>query len=639
MSIRPLILALVLAVPAGAHADQLDGATINLTLKVRDGDGDFIAPNLDDVPRYFNQARCLCDDDDQKEYQVEYTWAGTEPSPLPDVTLNAWAGASCDSATTSDRDMNCRALPSFEASALTPVERVEYNARDLMLAPGSMDCTGKRNVQHWLVTQNGTVWDADNRFQLFKDSMGMATTLSADMEAPGLPEALTIASKEGAIRLTWEAYTQTDVEYFQALCLKADLTPVRLQPTHAAQYDTATSLCGNPDDYEILPAVITNPPPGDPIALPERFEFLDAALVCGQAGGTAQAIELTGLDDGQPYVVALIAMDKNGNPAATYIDRLITPKPVTDFWEVIHEENPSIQGGFCVAQVGADGQLGAALVALAIVAATRRRRGRRGGRSRLARLLLLGAVLVPTLASAQPNYSPYWDTDEPDDLGVSEPAWVLGARLGPYVPSIDDNFDAPGPYAQVFEKDSAMFAIDLHRVWQLEFGQVGVGGTAGYYTNSALAFEDGTVPGDPNRERADGNLTRLSIMPLHLTATFRATILDDRWGVPFVPYARGGLAYNLWWIKNPADELAVHVSCDTCEDRAIGGTIGLVGAVGLAIRAERIDPGAAASMRDSGLEHAGFFAEIEAGWIDGFGNDTKLSLGDTTFFGGINFEF
>jgi hypothetical protein len=639
MSIRPLILALVLAVPAGAHADQLDGATIDLTLKVRDGDS-FIVPNDVDIPRYFNQARCLCDSDDDKEYQVEYTWAGTAPSPLPNATLHAWAGASCDQAP-ADRDPNCRKLSTFDANTLTSVVRVDYNARDLMLPPAAVTCDvdGTRTVQHWLVTQSGSVWDADNRFALFTDGQGTPTTFSVDMVAPALPSELTIAPKEGAIRLTWDAYTQTEVAYFQALCLQANLARAHESPTHTAQYDTASSLCDNDLAYDIPAAVVTNPPAGDPGDLPAAFASLDPALVCGQAGGTATAIELSGLKDGEDYWVVLIAMDKSGNPAATYIDRLITPKPVTDFWETIHEQDPSVQGGFCIAQVGADGQLGAALVALAIVAATRRRRRRRGGRSRLARLSLFGLVLAPTLATAQPNYSPYWEADEPEDLGLSEPAWVLGARLGPYVPSIDDNFEAPGPYAQVFEKDSAMFAIDLHRVWQLEFGQVGFGGTAGYYTNSALAFEDGTTPGDPNRERADGNLTRLSIIPLHLTATFRATILDDRWGVPFVPYARGGLAYNLWWIKNPGDEIAVHASCDTCEDRAIGATIGLVGAVGLAIRAEGIDPGAAASMRDSGLEHAGFFVELEAGWIDGFGNETKLSLGDTTFFGGINFEF
>ena len=128
-------------------------------------------------------------------------------------------------------------------------------------------------------------------------------------------------------------------------------------------------------------------------------------------------------------------------------------------------------------------------------------------------------------------------------------------------------------------------------------------------------------------------------MPTALTATYRATIFDDEFGVPLVPYVRGGVAYDVWWMKNPADELSDHMSCATCSDKAIGGTIGLVAAAGIAVRAERIDEDAAISMRNSGLEHAGFFAEVELGWVDGFGNDRKLSVGDTTWFGGVSFEF
>jgi hypothetical protein len=74
-------------------------------------------------------------------------------------------------------------------------------------------------------------------------------------------------------------------------------------------------------------------------------------------------------------------------------------------------------------------------------------------------------------------------------------------------------------------------------------------------------------------------------------------------------------------------------------NRAIGATAGLVGSIGLAIRAERIDESAARSMHESGLEHAGFFAELNTGWVDGFGKDTKLNVGDTTWFAGVDFEF
>ncbi|MEZ4400941.1 MAG: MXAN_2562 family outer membrane beta-barrel protein [Kofleriaceae bacterium] len=249
-------------------------------------------------------------------------------------------------------------------------------------------------------------------------------------------------------------------------------------------------------------------------------------------------------------------------------------------------------------------------------------------------------MLIPAVASAQETYSPYWDETPTDAVGDALPTWITQVRLGPYRPSIDASFASnPGPYARTFLKDSLLFEIDVHRVWSVARGQLGVGFSAGYFTNSALAWQDGTSPGQPDRPRASGNLTRVSMVPTAVTAIYRATILDDELGLPLVPYVRGGLAYNVWWMKNPADELSVAMSCPTCEDRAIGGTIGVVAAVGLAIRAERIDPTAATSMHNTGIEHAGFFAEIEAGWIDGFGKKSKLSVGDTTWFGGITFEF
>jgi hypothetical protein len=70
-----------------------------------------------------------------------------------------------------------------------------------------------------------------------------------------------------------------------------------------------------------------------------------------------------------------------------------------------------------------------------------------------------------------------------------------------------------------------------------------------------------------------------------------------------------------------------------------GASLGLVGAIGLAIRAERIDEAAARSMRESGIEHAGFYAEYNVGKVDGFGSDKKLSVGDATWFAGVDFEF
>jgi hypothetical protein len=81
----------------------------------------------------------------------------------------------------------------------------------------------------------------------------------------------------------------------------------------------------------------------------------------------------------------------------------------------------------------------------------------------------------------------------------------------------------------------------------------------------------------------------------------------------------------------------MELGCGT--NKALGASLGVQGSIGLAIRAERIDPSAAVSMRQSGIQHAGVYAELSLAKVDGFGSSTKLSVGDTTWFAGVDFEF
>lgn len=643
MSLRLLAsaLAVALAVPAGARADQLNGGKIALELQLppENGSSGFTEPTDEYLAKFFNSARCACDVGGSEQlYRIEYTWQ-TPPSVPPSEPVEIWTGIGCGALMPDERIARCtKGDPIDDPTLIDRAAQRTYRVKDLVLERGAMACPTDQVVtaQHWAVTETSDgVWDAENQFPL--------EDVIADMQPPPLPEALTAESQEGGIRLTWSAIQarQDDIDVFQALCSKADGAPAHAMRTHPQQWVTTYDVCRVPSDATLVPAVLTNPM-GDPVGMPPAaLRNLDVdTFICGQSTGTANGITLEGLQDQEAYWVVLLSIDEAGNLAGMYIDRPITPKSVIDFWEELNDEDGGVQGGFCIASVGnGGGALGSAvLVGLAGLLAVRRRRRRAG---RAARLALLALVLAPGAASAQEAFSPYWlDEEETTSTGFIEPAWNVGVRFGPYRPSIDDKFDSsPGPYGRVFKKDSYLLAIDVHRLWSVARGQLGVGGTAGYFTNSALAFEEGSMPGDPNRPRAEGNLTRLSIMPFQLTAIYRATLFDDEMGIPLVPYVRGGLGYYVWWAKKPNDELSDDMSCAGCSDKAIGGSIGLVAAAGLAIRAERIDPDAARSMQDSGLEHAGFFAEVEAGWVDGFGNDQRLSLGDFTWFGGINFEF
>lgn len=293
------------------------------------------------------------------------------------------------------------------------------------------------------------------------------------------------------------------------------------------------------------------------------------------------------------------------------------------------------------------------LALIALLAAGWRWR-RRLARTRLAgpitalgALITLWIVLAPSVSYAQ-GTRPYWEgADDDADAGAPDPElvrWHAGIRVGPYVPGIDKQFGTdPGPYHDMFGGYRILPMLDIDRIVWRGFGQLGVGGSIGYMQKSAHAWADGSMPGDPDRMRSPGDTNTFRLIPLELTATYRLTVLDDEYGIPVVPYVRGGLAYYAWWVRTNGKTASAcwdgtHTAgCDA--DKAYGASLGVTGAIGLSIRAERIDANAASSMRQSGIQHAGFYGELSLAKVDGFGSATKLSVGDTTWFAGVDFEF
>jgi hypothetical protein len=282
----------------------------------------------------------------------------------------------------------------------------------------------------------------------------------------------------------------------------------------------------------------------------------------------------------------------------------------------------------------------------------------------------LVVVLAPGIAAAD-DFMPYWEDPAEEEPGLdaaSNVRWHTGIRVGPYTPDIDLQFPVnartgKGPYAAMFgdyyiDKNGNGIADDNERskrnVWQVlpmldvdrivwrGFGQIGVGGSIGYMQKTANAYEMGTSQDDERRLRSPSAKNTFRLIPLAATVTYRFTYLDDQFGVPVIPYARAGLSYYTWWIKGPKKtaEVCEGASSTMCDpDKAYGGTPGVQVSAGLAIRAERIDAAAARSMRNSGIQHAGFYGEVFWGRVDGFGSSSKLWVGDTTWFAGANFEF
>jgi hypothetical protein len=262
-------------------------------------------------------------------------------------------------------------------------------------------------------------------------------------------------------------------------------------------------------------------------------------------------------------------------------------------------------------------------------------------------------LLAANAASAQPFFEEL-DEDVPGEPSPSDVKWNFELKFGPYVPDVDSEFEGTGPFERVFGDGPflmSQLALDRFFLWP-SGGQLGASFGLGFLTKKAPVFADDDGDGmadvdmDGNPIRVSGENTSFRMVPLSASAVYRLTLLDDRLNIPIVPYGRLGLSYYLWWVTRPDGSTAR--ACEepgddpeTCQTTAgRGGSLGFQGTVGFAVRAERLDPDAGVNLRNElGIEHAGVFVEMTYAQVDGFGDDSKLSLGDLTWAAGINFEF
>lgn len=116
----------------------------------------------------------------------------------------------------------------------------------------------------------------------------------------------------------------------------------------------------------------------------------DSAFYCGsQTAVSTGSAAVSGLDNGTPYVVAMVAVDELGNTSAMSTPVCATPAEATDFYESYKARGGEGGGGACSlrpwsTRTSALGPLGAALAVLALAGRriARRRRSNGAGVSR-----------------------------------------------------------------------------------------------------------------------------------------------------------------------------------------------------------------------------------------------------------------
>lgn len=664
----------------------------------------------EDLARYLNLAHCTCSQANagtQQDINYEIRLSNDTGTNRPG---DVFVGTQCTDNVL--RPTQCKGINSISDidTMVNRPENLQFTLYEAINVNDTGPCQQREGDAFiWILVDT----NADNTYDYSSNQAVGAgifdVVTGIDTQPPPIPTDVDANSAESAVKLDWTPVESRveDIQFYQVLCAGPDGQPAFDSPPAVAKYQTVRSVCDLNQDIALSESAISGGDEGSAVTaetLPLGLRQLDPAYVCAtETGGAGAGITVEGLENGVPYTIVLLSVDLAGNVTGTFLTQTITPQPVTDFWEDLHDRGSDVEGGFCLlaetygddsgltqtlrafrdetlastvfgralidAYYASIGKLGfivhgslalkivagivlaplvaiallwhtltlpglLALVALAVLWKRRRRY--------LAAAL---AFLIPSVASAQ-GPTPYWD-DESQAVDSEEEGlvkWNVGIRLGPYTPAIDDQADMdPGPYEQMFGGSQWMPVLDVDRILWRGFGQLGVGGSIGYMQKTAKAWLDGSSPDDPMRPRSPGDENTFRLMPLALTGTYRFTWLDDEFGIPIVPYVRGGIGYYLWWITTNGDTSKTcwdgsdTPDCDA--DKAIGGSFGLVGSVGIAIRAERIDPAAASSMRASGIQHAGFYAEWSVGKVDGFRPETKLSVGDSTWFVGANFEF
>lgn len=201
-------------------------------------------------------------------------------------------------------------------------------------------------------------------------------------------------------------------------------------------------------------------------------------------------------------------------------------------------------------------------------------------------------------------------------------------RFGRYRPEVDSQVNGD-PFQSTFGND-ARFMLGLELDWQVlripHFGTIGPGVGWGMTKFAARApFSNGS-----GLSAAD---TRLWIMPAYLVAVARADVFPRDFKVPFVPYAKLGLGYALWWSSD---------GNDAASDRGKAGkgaSYGLTYALGAMFLLDVLSPDDAVTADGlTGINNSYLFAEWFRPQLDGFGSNKVLDVGSSSWLLGLAIE-
>ncbi len=260
--------------------------------------------------------------------------------------------------------------------------------------------------------------------------------------------------------------------------------------------------------------------------------------------------------------------------------------------------------------------------------------------------LLLSALSPTALAQGSDALGAYGGAKDPNRYRTGQ-EFMLELRVQQYIPDVDAEFadgqrtprtseiaieDAGGPYEYVFGK-GRRYAVGFEFDWQVfRIPYIGTVGPAYGFLSTKSTAKARSLK-DP--ETKSGEETALTIIPMYLVAVLRADVIWNEFGIPLIPYAKGGVGWALWWSQTGG-------KVDTVNGvRAQGTTFGYQFALGGALLLDFFDEEAAGEMDNSiGVNHSYIFAEWYVSKLEGGGIFKKqMYVGTNSWAAGLAFEF
>jgi hypothetical protein len=248
--------------------------------------------------------------------------------------------------------------------------------------------------------------------------------------------------------------------------------------------------------------------------------------------------------------------------------------------------------------------------------------------------LLLTTLLVGVLVGPSTSFGQVFSSF-PD----SKRSQMFELKFGSVTPDVDNEAGLNDkPYNTIFGDDGLfMMRIEYdYQIWQ-GFGSLAIGVELGYGSVSGSGLETGS-------DDSSTDSTEFNMIPMSLSVVYHFDVLAIKWNIPIVPFVKGGIDYNIWWINDGVGETATYETIDpdsleTSGFEGQGDTFGWHVAGGIKVLLDTFAPDMAQGFdRDMGVNNSYLFAELVYAVIDDFGSKKSFHLGGTSLLFGIAFE-